>query len=110
VENESGDENAGDHVVAIRVSEAGIAAELLAKVCDPSFFTKGLNGTCLGLSKVYGFTRQSGGDLHVTSEHDKATCVALRLPDENIMKINGVRRCLGLLARRTNKAIRLCAR
>jgi signal transduction histidine kinase len=70
----------GDHMVVIRVSETGIAADVLAKVCDLCFSTERLNGTGLGLSRVCGFTRQSGGDLHATSEQDEGTCVELRLP------------------------------
>jgi PAS domain S-box-containing protein len=71
-----------DHMVVIRVSDTGtgIAAEILAKVCEPFFSTKGLNGTGLGLSMVYGFAKQSGGDLSVTSEPGKGTCVQLTLP------------------------------
>ena len=68
--------------VAVRVTDtgSGIAPELLAKVCEPFFTTKGLNGSGLGLSMVYGFAQQSGGDLRITSEPGQGTCVRLSLP------------------------------
>jgi len=71
-----------NHFVVIRISDtgAGIAPDILAKVCEPFFSTKGLNGTGLGLSMAQGFFKQSGGDLLVTSELGKGTCVELRLP------------------------------
>jgi signal transduction histidine kinase len=71
-----------NHFVVIRISDTGtgIASDILAKVCEPFFSTKGLNGTGLGLSMAQGFFKQSGGDLLVTSELGKGTCVELRLP------------------------------
>jgi PAS domain S-box-containing protein len=69
-------------LAVIRVTDTGtgIAPEHLSKVCEPFFSTKGLNGTGMGLSMVYGFVKQSGGTLHVTSEQGKGTCVELWLP------------------------------
>jgi PAS domain S-box-containing protein len=78
-----GPEGAGvDRMAVILVSDTGtgIAPEILAKVCDPFFTTKGSRGTGLGLSMVYGFAKQSGGDLHIASEPGKGTCVQLWLP------------------------------
>jgi PAS domain S-box-containing protein len=71
-----------DGFAVIRVSDtgSGIAPENLAKVCDPFFSTKGLNGTGLGLSMVHGFAKQSGGDLRIKSESGKGTCVEVWLP------------------------------
>jgi len=71
-----------DHFAVIRVSDTGtgIAPAIMAKVCEPFFTTKGLNGTGLGLSMVHGFTKQSGGDLLIESEPGKGTCVQLWLP------------------------------
>jgi PAS domain S-box-containing protein len=71
-----------DRFAIIRISDTGtgIAADILAKVCEPFFSTKGLNGTGLGLSMAEGFLKQSGGDLRITSKLGKGTCVALWLP------------------------------
>jgi signal transduction histidine kinase len=66
----------------IRVSDTGtgIAAQNMARLCEPFFSTKGLHGTGLGLSMVHGFVKQSGGDLLITSEPGKGTCVEVWLP------------------------------
>jgi PAS domain S-box-containing protein len=69
-------------LAVIRVTDTGtgIAPEHLSQVCDPFFSTKGLNGTGMGLPMVYGFAKQSGGTLRITSEQGKGTCVELWLP------------------------------
>jgi signal transduction histidine kinase len=71
-----------DRMALIRVIDTGtgMPPEILAKACEPFFSTKGLNGTGLGLSMVYGFAKQSGGDLRILSEPAKGTCVELWLP------------------------------
>ncbi|MDM0034205.1 response regulator [Variovorax sp. J22P271] len=66
--------------VAVRDTGTGIAANLLDKVFDPFFTTKQHAGTGLGLSQVYGFTRQSGGDAVVESTVGEGTAVKLRFP------------------------------
>ncbi len=59
----------------------GIAPDVLAKVFEPFFTTKEVGkGTGLGLSQVYGFARQSGGDVHVASKPGEGTTVTLYLP------------------------------
>jgi signal transduction histidine kinase len=66
----------------IRVSDTGtgISPKDLTRVCEPFFSTKGVNGTGLGLSMVHGFAKQSGGDLHISSEPGKGTSVEVWLP------------------------------
>ena len=59
----------------------GMSADLLAKVFEPFFTTKPLGeGTGLGLSMVYGFARQSGGQVRIYSEVGEGTTVCLYLP------------------------------
>jgi CheY-like chemotaxis protein len=55
--------------------------EVIAKAFDPFFTTKPLGvGTGLGLSMIYGFTRQSGGQVRIYSEPGEGTMVCLYLP------------------------------
>jgi len=73
---------AGDYVV-IEVSDTGtgIRPDMLANVFEPFFTTKAPgHGTGLGLSMVYGFVTQSGGDIKIQSEPGKGTRVRLYLP------------------------------
>jgi len=71
-----------DDLVDIRVSDTGtgMCSDVLAKACEPFFSTKGLNGTGLGLPMVYGFAKQSGGDMAIESEPGQGTRVKLWLP------------------------------
>jgi PAS domain S-box-containing protein len=68
-------------VVTVSDSGVGMAPALLEKVFEPFFTTKPLGqGTGLGLSMVYGFARQSGGDVRIASCPDKGTSVKIYLP------------------------------
>ncbi|HVJ54704.1 MAG TPA: ATP-binding protein [Aliidongia sp.] len=69
--------------VTITVSDTGVgmAPELVDKVFEPFFSTKPLGqGTGLGLSMVYGFVRQSGGQVVIRSRPGEGTSVELFLP------------------------------
>jgi PAS domain S-box-containing protein len=72
----------GDYaVVAVSDTGSGIPPELLAKVIEPFFTTKGVGkGSGLGLSMIYGFAKQSGGQLRIYSEVGHGTTVRLYLP------------------------------
>ena len=73
---------AGDYVaVSVTDTGSGMPPDVLKRVLEPFFTTKEPGkGTGLGLSMVAGVTRQLGGDLTITSEPDKGTCVTLYLP------------------------------
>jgi len=70
----------GSVSVAVRDTGEGIPDNLLGKVFDPFFTTKQHAGTGLGLSQVYGFTRQSGGNVEVQSKVGAGTTIKLCFP------------------------------
>ncbi|AWN55698.1 hybrid sensor histidine kinase/response regulator [Methylobacterium sp. 17Sr1-1] len=68
--------------VSLRDTGSGIAPELLPRVFEPFFTTKEVGrGTGLGLSQVFGFAKQSGGDVSVESEPGRGTVFTLYLPE-----------------------------
>jgi signal transduction histidine kinase/CheY-like chemotaxis protein len=67
--------------VSLCVSDTGMTPEVAAKAFDPFFTTKPIGqGTGLGLSMIYGFTRQSGGQVRIYSEAGQGAMVCLYLP------------------------------
>ena len=73
---------AGDFVaVSLSDTGAGIAPEDVDRIFEPFFTTKGVGqGTGLGLSQVFGFAKQSGGDVTVSSAVGAGTTFTLYLP------------------------------
>ncbi len=59
----------------------GMTPDVIAKAFDPFFTTKPLGqGTGLGLSMIYGFAQQSGGQVRIYSEVGEGTTVCVYLP------------------------------
>lgn len=69
--------------ISVTDNGMGMCADTLAKACEPFFTTKSIGeGTGLGLSMVYGFAKQSGGQVRISSEEGVGTRVELSLPAE----------------------------
>jgi PAS domain S-box-containing protein len=69
--------------VLIRVTDTGtgMAPEVIARAFDPFFTTKPSGqGTGLGLSMIYGFARQSAGQVRIESAIGRGTSICLYLP------------------------------
>ncbi|MEH3147392.1 MAG: histidine kinase famiy protein [Methylobacterium frigidaeris] len=68
-------------VVSVTDTGSGMPPEILARVMEPFFTTKGEGkGTGLGLAMVYGFAKQSGGSVKIYSEVGHGTTVRLLFP------------------------------
>jgi signal transduction histidine kinase len=72
----------GEYVaISVRDTGVGMSPEVVARVFEPFFTTKPLGvGTGLGLSMVYGFVRQSGGQVAIESEVGKGATISMYLP------------------------------
>jgi CHASE1-domain containing sensor protein/CheY-like chemotaxis protein len=82
-ENEGdGDGEAADFVLlTITDTGRGMSPELAERAVEPFFTTKEVGrGTGLGLSQVYGFVTQSGGQLKIDSEPGVGTAIRIHLP------------------------------
>ena len=76
---------AGEYVVIeLADTGCGMDEQVLKSAFEPFYTTKGIGkGSGLGLSMVYGFARQSGGDVVLKSEEGQGTEVSLYLPRHN---------------------------
>ncbi len=74
---------AGPHAaIAMTDTGHGIEADALERIFEPFYTTKEVGkGTGLGLSQVFGFVKQSGGDVEVSTERGKGSTFTLFLPE-----------------------------
>ncbi|RMS05852.1 hypothetical protein ALP75_200544 [Pseudomonas syringae pv. actinidiae] len=74
--------SAGDYVtVSLTDTGEGIAKDKLGQIFEPFYTTKSVGqGTGLGLSQVFGFAKQSGGEVLVESELGSGSRFTLCLP------------------------------
>ena len=80
---DNGDDLPTGAYVRVTVSDTGVGmdAEAMAKAFEPFFTTKEIGkGSGLGLSQVYGFAKQAGGDVRIASSPGKGTTVEILLP------------------------------
>lgn len=77
-----GDIPTGDYVkVVVADSGSGMPPAVLEKVFEPFFTTKAVGkGSGLGLSMVYGFVKQSDGQIKISSTQGQGTKISLYLP------------------------------
>lgn len=81
-ENEVGECAAGDYVmITVADTGCGMTPEVLDRVFEPFFTTKPVGkGTGLGLSQIFGFVRQSGGEIAIHTVPGSGTSVMVYLP------------------------------
>lgn len=72
----------GEHVcLSMTDTGCGMPPEVLSKIFDPFYTTKAPGkGTGLGMSMVYGFVKQSGGEIRIESRAGQGTTIRIYLP------------------------------
>jgi PAS domain S-box-containing protein len=63
---------------------SGMSPEVLARIFEPFYSTKGERGTGLGLSASHGIIKHHGGEINVTSELGKGTRFEICLPTREV--------------------------
>ena len=83
---EPGARDVGGSRLRLEVTDSGcgMSEEVQVRAFEPFFTTKPVGeGTGLGLAQVYGFARQSHGEVSIDSEINKGTRITLLLPFAN---------------------------
>jgi signal transduction histidine kinase/ActR/RegA family two-component response regulator len=77
-----GELDSGDYVrISVSDTGSGMPPELIERVFEPFFTTKPVGkGTGLGLSQIFGFARESGGDVIIDSTVGVGSTVSIYLP------------------------------
>ncbi|MEJ7925492.1 ATP-binding protein [Sphingobium sp. AN641] len=90
---EVGECSAGDYAtLTVRDNGCGMTPEIMARVFEPFFTTKPVGkGTGLGLSQIFGFVRQSQGEIRVESEVGRGTAIHIYLPRQTMVEAEGLR-------------------
>ncbi|NNG22250.1 hybrid sensor histidine kinase/response regulator [Telluria aromaticivorans] len=67
--------------VSVTDTGTGMSPETVQRAFEPFYTTKGMGkGTGLGLSQVYGFIKQSGGEVVIDSLEGRGTSISIYLP------------------------------
>ncbi len=76
------DHDLGDKCVCIYIKDngTGMSSDVLKHAIEPFYTTRTNQGTGLGLSMVYGFVKQSRGELIIRSQPEKGTTVYMQFP------------------------------
>ena len=76
------DHDLGNECICLYVKDEGIgmSEDVLNHAIEPFYTTSKTTGTGLGLSMVYGFIKQSGGELVIHSKPSKGTTIYLQFP------------------------------
>ncbi len=83
-----GDRPGQDAFVVLEIADTGVgmAREVLARAIEPFFTTKEVGqGTGLGLSTIYGFVKESGGQLLIDSTPGEGTRVRICMPRSEVV-------------------------
>jgi signal transduction histidine kinase/DNA-binding response OmpR family regulator len=83
----------GDKCVCIAITDdgKGMNDDVLERAIEPFYTTDTNNGTGLGLSMVYGFIKQSGGELVIHSAPNKGTTIYLQFPIAKGLTVENVK-------------------